>query len=124
MEAFFQSPNVWSDIAHGSMGLGSRRQRVNQKHLLSQSILLLPLEYQARLAEISIRLKTATCGECKAEFQTIVPALLHEIFEKQQSTAKPTSATVIPFEKPSTGKGHDNFREAVLVGAIVKAFAS
>lgn len=125
LAAYFSSPKVWSDLAHGSLGLGSRRQRVNQKHLLNQKLFLPPLGYQLRLAAISARLNVLSDRSRREALEALIPAMLHEIFERQ---AKPEAAPVTSEAKvvqlPAKQKaGIDTpFKEAVLVGAIVKAF--
>lgn len=40
--AYFRSPQVWEKIAHGSIGLGDRRQRVRPTQLLSHKLWLPP----------------------------------------------------------------------------------
>ncbi len=53
LEAYFQFPNVWQDIAMGSKGVGSRRIRVQPDKVLAHRIPLPPLvEQQALVASL------------------------------------------------------------------------
>lgn len=123
---YLQSHEGMTKIGEASPGSADRNRTLGQKALMSISVPVPSIDAQRRFAQLHshIELARSIRSESASDMEALIPAMLHEIFEKQRSTAKPTSATVIPFEKPAIGKGHHNFREAVLVGAIVRAFAS
>ena len=52
LAAYFMNSRVWSDFSAESIGLGSRRQRVNQKRLLEQRLLLPPMALQRIIEDV------------------------------------------------------------------------
>lgn len=77
--AFFLNPHVWTDLQAGSLGLGSRRQRVNQKHLVEYTIWLPPLAWQHQVRGVFGKFK----GDVEAEeldIDTLMPAVLDGVF--------------------------------------------
>ena len=52
LAAYFMNSRVWSELSSESIGLGSRRQRVNQKRLLEQRLLLPPIALQRNLGAV------------------------------------------------------------------------
>lgn len=79
LTAYFKSPAVWERLAAGSLGLGSRRQRVQVPKLLHHQLMLPPLEWQHKIAATKRRLEGAPSG--KAELlDRLLPALLDQVF--------------------------------------------
>lgn len=81
--AYFKSPAVWKDVAVGSKGLGHRRQRVKSEQFLSHRLLIPPLEWQARIAEV-LNLVTALNRlqtDTAAELDALLPSILDKAFK-------------------------------------------
>ena len=86
LAAYFMNPHIWADLQAGSLGLGSRRQRVNQKHLVEYTIWLPPLAWQHRIGDVFGRFK----GGVEAEGQSLnafMPAVLHRVFNGRDHNA-------------------------------------
>ncbi len=79
LAAFFMNPYVWTDLQVGSLGLGSRRQRVNQKHLVEYAIWLPPLAWQRRIGDVFRKFKSDIEAEGMG-IDTLMPAVLHGVF--------------------------------------------
>ena len=79
LAAFFMSPRTWTDLQAGSLGLGSRRQRVNQKHLLEYAIWLPPLVWQHRIGDVFGKFQTDAKTQGLA-IDILIPATLHGAF--------------------------------------------
>ena len=77
LAAFFMNPLTWIDLQAGSLGLGSRRQRVNQKHLLEYTIWLPPLPWQHQIGYVFGKFKDESEGQC---LNVLIPAILHRVF--------------------------------------------
>ena len=82
--AFFMNQHVWADLQAGSLGLGSRRQRVNQKHLLEYAIWLPPLSWQRRIGDIFGKFKINTADE-GLDVAALMPAILDGVFGNQET---------------------------------------
>lgn len=52
LAAYFRLPEVWRTVAHGSKGLGDRRQRVQPAKILEHALWVPPIKLQDRLAAI------------------------------------------------------------------------
>lgn len=79
LAAFFMNPHVWTDLQAGSLGLGSRRQRVNQKHLVEYEIWLPPLAWQHRIGDVFEKFQINARAEGLA-IEPFIPAVLHRVF--------------------------------------------
>ena len=79
LAALFMNPRVWADLQAGSLGLGSRRQRVNQKHLVEHTIWLPPLARQYRIGDVFGKFKSHVEVE-GLDTDTLMPAVLHGVF--------------------------------------------
>ena len=82
LAAFFMNPHVWVGLQAGSLGLGSRRQRVNQKHLVEYKIGLPPLAWQYRIGDIFGKFKSDVEAE-GMDIDTLMPAVLHGVFRER-----------------------------------------
>ena len=82
LAAFFMNPRVWTDLLAGSLGLGSRRQRVNQKHLVEYTIWLPPLAWQNRIGDVFGRFQVNARAEGQA-IDTLMPAVLDGVFNSE-----------------------------------------
>lgn len=81
--AYFKSPAIWQEVAIGSKGLGHRRQRVKAEQFLSHRLLLPPLEWQARIAEV-LNLVIALNrlqADTAAELDALLPSILDKAFK-------------------------------------------
>ena len=81
LAAFFMNPLTWADLQAGSLGLGSRRQRVNQKHLLEHMVWLPPLPWQRRISDVFGKFKIVTEAEGRS-LNAFMPAVLHRAFSE------------------------------------------
>jgi type I restriction enzyme S subunit len=83
LSAYFKSPLVWSEIATGSQGLGHRRQRVHPDKILGHRLMLPPIDWQQKIAnvhtevEVLRRLQT----ESSSELEALLPSILDKIFK-------------------------------------------
>ena len=66
------------------MGLGSRRQRINQSHFLAQTIVLPPLAYQQEVAKVTDRLRALSDSGRKETLEALLPAVLRDIFSAKR----------------------------------------
>lgn len=84
--AFFMSPGTWTDLQAGSLGLGSRRQRVNQKRLVEYTIWLPSLPWQHRIG--SVFSKFRACAEAGGKaIAAFMPAVLDGVFNSEASAS-------------------------------------
>lgn len=83
LRAYFSDPRTWQSLRAGSLGLGSRRQRVNEDHLLRHELWLPPIRERARIAEVFAALDRAENCSVTAEVDSLIPAMLHEIFKRK-----------------------------------------
>lgn len=79
LAAFFMNPHVWTGLQAASLGLGSRRQRVNQKHLVEYTIWLPPLAWQHRIGDVFGRFRSDIETE-GLDIDTLMPAVLDGVF--------------------------------------------
>ena len=77
LAAYFKPLHVWKIVTEGSKGLGDRRQRVQPAQILSHELLLPPIEWQNRIAEI--RAEVDEMKRLQAETAAELDALLHSI---------------------------------------------
>ena len=82
LAAFFMNPRVWTNLQADSLGLGSRRQRVNQKYLVEYAIWLPPLAWQYRIDEVFGKFKGSVEAEGQS-FGAFMPAVLHRVFNAE-----------------------------------------
>jgi type I restriction enzyme S subunit len=71
--AYFSAPTTWRELAHGSTGLGVRRQRIQPDKLLAHDLWLPPLDEQRRVATVHARSRHA--GEASAQRRRVLDAL-------------------------------------------------
>lgn len=79
--AYFSDTRTWQSLLAGSLGLGSRRQRVNEKHLLKHKLWLPPETERTRLTNVFSAMDRATNYGITEETNALMPALLHETFK-------------------------------------------
>lgn len=83
LAAYFMESRVWAELASESVGLGSRRQRVNQRRLLERCIWLPPLSWQKKLSVVyrsTLRCNSEAEG---ADHDSLMRACLHEVFQEE-----------------------------------------
>ena len=81
--AYFQSPRIWREVAHGSKGLGDRRQRVQPERVLGHAILLPPLSWQQRISQV--RSIHASGEKERTEVTTQLAALMPSVLDRSFS---------------------------------------
>lgn len=79
LAAFFMNPRTWTALQARSLGLGSRRQRVNQKHLLEYAIWLPPLPWQQQIGNVFGKFKNGAEVEGQ-RLDALMPAVLRRVF--------------------------------------------
>ena len=79
LAAYFKSPRVWSYFALESVGLGNRRQRVNQDRLLQQLVWLPPLKYQLLIRHVVDRIASNEEGIRKWDLDALMPTVVHRV---------------------------------------------
>lgn len=81
--AYFKSPKVWAKVAHGSKGLGSRRQRVQPEQLLKHTLWLPPLRNQLQISAVRAKLNnlSALHAESTVLQNSFLPSLLDRAFK-------------------------------------------
>ena len=87
LRAYFSDTLTWQSLLAGSLGLGSRRQRVNEKHLLKHQLWLPPETERTRLTNVFSAMDRATNYGITEETNALMPALLHEIFCREAGAA-------------------------------------
>ena len=85
LAAFFMNPHTWTDLQAGSLGLGSRRQRVNQKHLVEYPIWLPPLAWQCRIGGVFGKFRSDVEAE-GLDIGALIPAVLDGVFSGESDT--------------------------------------
>ncbi len=83
LEAYFQSPHIWTEIASGSKGLGDRRKRVHPEQILGHVCWLPPIEWQRKIELTSKKLKTARTDGIlsNTELDALLPSILDKAFK-------------------------------------------
>ena len=87
--AYFKSPEVWRQVAVGSKGLGSRRQRVQPDQVLAHEAWIPPLTWQRRIHDITLQLGALRTSQAAtaAELDALMGAVLGEVFGQGKSAA-------------------------------------
>jgi type I restriction enzyme, S subunit len=83
--AYFLAPQVWSEVAAGSKGLGDRRQRVQPAQVLAHRLWVPPLDWQNQIALVHKtvnRLKQYQI-ESATQLDALLPSLLDKAFRGQ-----------------------------------------
>ncbi|WP_245502786.1 restriction endonuclease subunit S [Rhizobium ruizarguesonis] len=124
---YFQTPEGFGKILDSSPGSIARNKTLSSKKLPFITVPVPDVALQKRFARLRAYVDQvrAIRGSTARDVEALVPAMLHEIFDRRATEIKTASAiseaTVVEF--PSKQASIDApFKEAVLVGAIVKAF--
>ena len=80
LAAYFMSPQVWSYFALESVGLGNRRQRVNQERFLQQPIWLPPMKYQLLVRDMFDRITSKGEESRKSTLDALMATACHRTF--------------------------------------------
>ncbi|UZE49798.1 restriction endonuclease subunit S [Rhodopseudomonas sp. P2A-2r] len=124
---YFQTADGFSKILGSSPGSIARNKTLSSRQLPSIKVPVPSVEPQRRFDELcayvdeirAIRASTAK------EAEALIPAMLHEIFERKAAAPVPVVAqteNVIALPQAQTVSVDTPFKEAVLVGAMIKAF--
>ena len=114
-----------SILSKMTRGQGARRERLRPEMLTEFKLRMPSLDAQKAALKIikDAQLASAHLATRTREAQTLIPAMLHEIFERKAfapiKAARPNVVS-LPEAKPLSIE--TPFMEAVLVGAIIKAF--
>lgn len=83
LAAYFRSPAIWRAVAEGSVGLGDRRQRVQPGQLLRHELMLPPLKWQQKIAQVrrSVEAHTSIHAAVMPELDALLPAILDRAFK-------------------------------------------
>lgn len=84
LRAYFSDPRTWQSLQAGSLGLGSRRQRVYEGHLLNHELWLPPDRERERIADVFAALDRAGSYSVTGEVNALIPAMLNKIFTGQR----------------------------------------
>lgn len=128
LAALIVTPWLQHALSKMTKGQGARRERLRPEMLLAFELQMPKLAKQkqalkiiAKAQEVSKRLAMR-----RQEMSTLLPAMLHQIFEKKSTASAAQvrkAANVVSHSFPSGPSAVDApFKEAVLVGAIIKAF--
>ncbi|MBO9109995.1 restriction endonuclease subunit S [Agrobacterium sp. S2/73] len=125
---YLQSREGLEKIGAASPGSADRNRTLGQKALMAIEVPVPSLKVQQHFASLhalveqvrSIRASTAEDAD------SLIPAMLHEIFGRQANAREVDSATsasnVVQLSTKQKAESDTQLKEAVLVGAIVKAF--
>lgn len=126
IDAYFKHPSTWPNLGGSSKGTNLRRRRLHPGAIQKHQIPLPPRPTQNLIRELVCSRLDDLHEQNKAALEALIPAMLHQIFERQANTSEAAStksrATVVQFPAKQKNTIDTPFREAVLVGAIVKAF--
>ncbi|MBB6219948.1 restriction endonuclease subunit S [Rhizobium leguminosarum] len=126
VDAYFRHSSTWPNLNISSKGTNVRRRRLHPVAIQEHLIPLPPKSTQDIIRELACSDFNKLQEESQKELEALIPAMLHEIFERQTSTPHTTpetsSATVVQRPVEREAVVDTPFKEAVLVGAIVRAF--
>lgn len=128
LAALIVTPWFQHSLTKMTKGQGARRERLRPEMLLAFELRMPTISKQKQALKIIEGVQQASkhLSSRTHEVNALVPAMLHEIFEKQPASkavaSASTSAVVaLPVRSQSTTVDTP-FKEAVLVGAIISAF--
>lgn len=87
LHAYFSDPRTWQNLQAGSLGLGSRRQRVNESHLLKHELWIPPQSERAQLTNVLAALDCASNAAIAGAMKALIPSMLHEAFNDWAAAA-------------------------------------
>ena len=125
---YFQTPEGFGKILDSSPGSIARNKTLSSKKLPLITVPVPEIALQRRFARLraNVEQMRAIRASTAKDTEALIPAMLHEIFEGQASkpeAALTTSeANVVHLPAKQKAEIDTPFKEAVLVGAIVKAF--
>lgn len=128
LSALIVTPWFQHELSRMTKGQGARRERLRPEMLMALKLRMPTLERQrTALAIIQHTRRVAMAMRSRMQdAEALIPSMLHEIFERQANTpeAAPVKSKENVFQLPAKQKAEIDtpFKEAVLVGAIVKAF--
>jgi type I restriction enzyme S subunit len=82
LQAYFSHPQIWSEIASGSKGLGDRRQRVHPEQVLAHKLFLPPISWQKKIDDVHAAVQNERCARESVgnELSVMLPAILDRAF--------------------------------------------
>lgn len=127
LAALIVTPWFQYELSRMTKGQGARRERLRPEMLTGLKLRMPNLERQTAALEIieEARRAAALVGSRTKDVESLIPAMLHDIFERVTEESKKVQPVSGVFISPRglQSLGVDTpFKEAVLVGAIVKKF--
>ncbi|MBB3146390.1 hypothetical protein FHS21_002805 [Phyllobacterium trifolii] len=128
LSALIVTPWFQQELSKMTKGQGARRERLRPEMLTALELRMPSLDHQRVALGIiqKVRQAAAAIKSRTQEADTLIPAMLHEVFERQpdatHASQSASSTKVVRLPKSQTTTIDTSFKEAVLVGAIVKAF--
>lgn len=128
LAALIVTPWFQHQLSKMTKGQGARRERLRPEMLTSFELRIPPLESQRSAFEVITNTKRMAMAMRSRvqDTEALIPAMLHEIFERQagetETLAVISTANVVRLPSAQPTAIDTPFKEAVLVGAIVKAF--
>lgn len=125
---YLLTPEGLRKVGEASPGGAGRNRTLGIKKAEQIHVPVPPIDLQRQFDKLraSIASIRAIRASSSKDAEALIPSILHELFEKQSVELKPLvvspETNVVPLEKAHGKKGSERFREAILVGAIVKAF--
>ncbi|MGO6742375.1 restriction endonuclease subunit S [Rhizobium ruizarguesonis] len=125
---YFQTPEGFRKILDSSPGSIARNKTLSSKKLPLITVPLPDFALQTRFGRLRAHVEQirAIRASTAQDTAALIPAILHEIFERQannsESTPAVSGANIIQLSSKQETVIDTPFKEAVLVGAIVKAF--
>lgn len=97
--AYIKSPFVWKTFSANTVGIGSRRKRINPSILLNHTIWLPPIEWQKKIKHIAEKLQTLQddYSQSDAELDALLPSILDKAFKGE--LIKSVSSTSVSASK-------------------------
>lgn len=125
---YLLTPEGLQKVAEASPGGAGRNRTLGIKKAESIHVPVPDISVQKRFVELCAQVEQvrATRASTAKDADALIPAMLHEIFERQanmpEAAPVTSEANVIQLASKQETEIDKPFKEAVLVGAIVKAF--
>ena len=125
---YLLSPEGLQKVGEASPGGAGRNRTLGIKKAENIHVPVPDINVQKRFVQLCAQVEQvrAIRASTAKDAEALIPAMLHEIFERQankpEAAAVTSEANVVQLPAKQKGEIDTPFKEAVLVGAIVKAF--
>ena len=127
IDAYFKHPSTWPNLNVSSKGTNVRRRRLHPKAIQDHRVPVPPRPIQDLIKNLVCTEVDELQEQNRVALIALIPAMLHEIFERQanmpEAVPVTSDANVIQLATKQKTEIDTPFKEAVLVGTIVKAFS-